>query len=88
MVQSEPDAPASAWRVLAGMHALARRAGTIFFRAGGIAGTLAGGSQVMKLLMEGIHLIYNDEERIGWFHRQLRGLLLLLITMAPILAAG
>lgn len=54
---------------------------------GGI-GTLAGGSQVMKLLMEGIHLIYGDEERMGWLHRQLRGLLLLLITMAPILAAG
>lgn len=54
----------------------------------GIIGTLLGGSQVMKLLMEGIHLIYGDEERIGFLHRQLRGLLLLLITMAPILAAG
>ena len=42
----------------------------------------------MKLLMDGIHLIYGDEERIGFLHRQLRGLLLLLITMAPILAAG
>jgi len=54
----------------------------------GAAGTLLGGSQVMKLLMEGIHLIYGDEERIGFWHRQLRGFLLLLITMAPILAAG
>jgi len=51
-------------------------------------GTLLGGSQVMKLLMDGIHLIYGDEERIGFLHRQLRGLLLLLITMAPILVAG
>ncbi len=42
----------------------------------------------MKLLMDGIHLIYGDEERIGFFHRQFRGLLLLLITMAPILVAG
>src|SRR3974377_1931376 len=42
----------------------------------------------MKLLMDGIHLIYGDEERIGFLHRQLRGLLLLLITMAPILVAG
>jgi membrane protein len=50
--------------------------------------TLFGGSQVMKLLMEGIHLIYGDEERIGFLHRQFRGLLLLLITIAPILAAG
>src|SRR6516225_5744322 len=54
----------------------------------GWTGTLFGGSQVMKLLMEGIHLIYGDEERIGFWHRQFRGLLLLLITMAPILVAG
>ena len=54
----------------------------------GWVGTLFGGSQVMKLLMEGIHLIYGDEERIGFLHRQFRGLLLLLITIAPILAAG
>jgi membrane protein len=54
----------------------------------GAAGALIGGTQVMKLLMQGIHLIYDEEERIGFLHRQLRGLLLLLITMAPILAAG
>src|ERR1700740_2831631 len=54
----------------------------------GWAGTLIGGSQVMKLLMDGIHLIYEDEERLGFCHRQFRGLLLLLITMAPILVAG
>ena len=54
----------------------------------GVTGALFGGTQVMKLLMEGIHLIYGDEERIGFVHRQLRGLLLLLITMAPIVAAG
>jgi membrane protein len=55
--------------------------------AGGI-GTLAGGTQVMKLLMQGIHLIYEDEERLGFFQRQVRGLLLLLITMMPIVVAG
>jgi membrane protein len=54
----------------------------------GAAGTLFGGSQVMKLLMEGIQLIYGDQEQMGWFHRQMRGLLLLLITIAPILVAG
>jgi membrane protein len=54
----------------------------------GAVGTLVGGSQVMKLLMQGIHLIYGDEERMGFLHRQLRGLLLLLITIAPILVAG
>ncbi len=54
----------------------------------GWAGTLLGGSQVMTLLMDGIHLIYGDKERISYLHRQLRGLLLLLITIAPILVAG
>jgi membrane protein len=54
----------------------------------GWAGTLFGGSQVMKQLMDGIHLIYGDDERLGFLHRQFRGLLLLLITIAPILAAG
>lgn len=54
----------------------------------GWAGTLLAGSQVMKLLMEGIHIIYGDGEKPGFLHRQLRGLLLLLITMAPLLAAG
>jgi membrane protein len=54
----------------------------------GAAGTLLGGSQVMRLLMSGIHLIYEEPERMGFFQRQWRGLLLLLITVAPILAAG
>ncbi|MGB7848456.1 MAG: YihY/virulence factor BrkB family protein [Candidatus Acidiferrum sp.] len=54
----------------------------------GALGTLLGGSQVMKLVMEGIHLIYGEEVRIGFLHRQLRGVLLLLITMAPIVVAG
>ncbi len=68
---------------------LARR-GTDLWKVAllGWAGTLFGGSQVMKQLMDGIHLIYGDDERLDFLHRQLRGLLLLLITIAPILAAG
>lgn len=54
----------------------------------GAGGALLGGSQVMKLLMNGIHLIYDEQEQMGFVQRQLRGLLLLLITVAPILAAG
>src|SRR5258708_453490 len=53
----------------------------------GSTGTLLAGSQVMKLLMEGIHTIYGDLEKPGFLHRQLRGLLLLLLTIAPLLAA-
>jgi membrane protein len=54
----------------------------------GWTGTLLAGSQVMKLIMEGIHTIYDDPERIGFLHRQFRGLLLLLVTIAPMLAAA
>jgi membrane protein len=54
----------------------------------GWAGTILAGSQVMRLLMEGIHIIYGDRERPGFLHRQLRGLALLLVTIAPLLAAG
>src|SRR5260370_7986044 len=54
----------------------------------GWAGTLIAGSQVMKLIMEGIHMIYGDTERPGFLHRQLRGLLLLLSTIAPLLVAA
>jgi membrane protein len=54
----------------------------------GWAGTLLAGSQVMKLVMEGIHIIYGDKEKPGFLHRQVRGLMLLLITIAPLLSAA
>src|SRR5262244_1425927 len=54
----------------------------------GWAGTLLAGSQVMKLIMEGIHTIYGDVEKPGFFHRQWRGLLLLLATIAPLIVAS
>lgn len=54
----------------------------------GWAGTLLAGSQVMKLVMEGIHIIYGDRDKLGFLHRQLRGLALLLLTIAPLLGAA
>jgi membrane protein len=54
----------------------------------GWTGTLLAGSQVMKLVMEGIHIIYGEKEMPGFLHRQRRGLLLLLITIAPLLGAA
>jgi len=54
----------------------------------GWAGTLLAGSQVMKLIMEGIHTIYGDAEKPGFLHRQWRGLLLLVATIAPLMAAS
>jgi membrane protein len=68
---------------------LSRRGTDIWkYAALGGAGLLFGGAQVMTLLMEGIHLIYGEDEPKGFVRRQLRGLLLLLITIAPILGAG
>src|SRR2546428_629490 len=54
----------------------------------GLTGTLLAGSQVMKLVMQGIQVIYGEEDRMGWLPRQVRGLVLILVTIAPLLAAG
>ncbi len=54
----------------------------------GWAGTLLAGSQVMKLIMEGVHSIYGDKVKPGFLHRQWRGLVLLLATIAPLLVAS
>jgi membrane protein len=54
----------------------------------GWAGTVLAGSQVMKLVMQGIHLIYGERERFGFLHRQIRAMALLLITIAPLIAAA
>jgi len=53
----------------------------------GWTGTLLAGSQVMKLVMHGIHTIYGDTDELGFLHRQVRGLMLLLVTIAPLLGA-
>ena len=54
----------------------------------GWAGTLLAGTQVMKLLMEGIHMVYGEPMSAGFIRRQLRALLLLLVTMAPLVSAA
>jgi membrane protein len=54
----------------------------------GWTGTLLAGSQVMKLVMQGIHIVYGDKEPLGFLHRQVRGLMLLLVTIAPLLGAA
>ncbi len=53
----------------------------------GWVGTLLVGSQVMKLIMEGIHLIYGDRKRHSFLGRQLRGLLLFSVTIVAWLVA-
>ena len=55
----------------------------------GWVGTLLVGSQVMKLIMEGIHLIYGDREKHSFLGRQIRGLLLFCVSIvAWLLAIG
>jgi membrane protein len=54
----------------------------------GWTGTVLAGSQVMRLLMEGIHVVYGDRDRPPFLQRQVRSLLLLLVTIAPLLAAA
>jgi membrane protein len=53
----------------------------------GWLGTLLAGSQVMKLIMEGIHLIYGEREKNSFLGRQLRGLLLFSVSVVAWLAA-
>jgi membrane protein len=53
----------------------------------GLIGTLLAGTQVMRLLMEGIQTIYGDHDRPGYLHRQLRSVALLMVTIAPLMAA-
>jgi len=53
----------------------------------GWLGTLLVGSQVMKLIMEGIHLIYGDRGRYSFLGRQLRALLLFCVTIVVWLMA-
>ena len=54
----------------------------------GLSVTLVAGSQVMKLIMEGIRRIYGDRQGFSYLRRQLRGLLLLCITIALLLVAA
>lgn len=54
----------------------------------GWTGTLLAGSQVMMLLTEGIRMIYDDPQRMAFRKRLARGLILLLVTMVPLLAAA
>ncbi len=53
----------------------------------GWIGTSLAGSQVMKLIMEGIHLVYGDHEKHSFLGRQVRGLLLFSVAIVAWLIA-
>ncbi len=50
-------------------------------------GTFLAGSQVMKLIMEGIRLIYGESDRHSFVGRQFRGLLLFSVSVVAWIAA-
>jgi membrane protein len=49
----------------------------------GLAGSLLAGGQMMRLVIDGLHMVYKDRERPGYWSRNLRALLLLAIAIAP-----
>jgi membrane protein len=49
----------------------------------GLGGTLLAGTQMMKLLMEGLRLVYGDQNRPDVVSRHVRALLLLGATIIP-----
>ncbi len=49
----------------------------------GLGGTLLAGTQMMKLLMEGIRIVYHDPEPQSVVSRHIRALLLLTATLVP-----
>ena len=53
----------------------------------GWVGTLLVGAQVMKLIMEGIYLIYGDRKRHSFLGRQVRGVLLFCVSIVAWLLA-
>ena len=54
----------------------------------GLGGTLLAGAQMMRLFISGFQTVHGDRERIGFWSHNLRALLLLIVTLAPWLAAA
>jgi membrane protein len=85
-VRFSPILPPGTWQLVS-EYALRPEANTWRWVLLGWAGTLLVGSQVMKLIKEGIHMIYGDHERHSFLGRQLRGLLLFCVTIVAWLGA-
>ncbi len=54
----------------------------------GVAGTLLAGTQVMRLLIDGFQMAHADPERPGFWIREGRAALLLVVTFVPWLATA
>jgi membrane protein len=49
----------------------------------GLAGSLLAGGQMMRLVIDGLQMVYKDRQGPGYWNRNLRALLLLAIAIAP-----
>jgi membrane protein len=49
----------------------------------GLAGSLLAGGQMMRLVIDGLQMVYKDRDLLGYWPRNLRALLLLAIAIAP-----
>jgi membrane protein len=78
--------PPGSWQLVSGLllHQEVNAWQWVFL---GWVGTLLVGSQVMKLIMQGIQLIYGDHEQHSFLGRQLRGLLLFAVSVIAWLVA-
>jgi membrane protein len=72
--------PPGSWQLLSDFL-LRREVDPLHWTLFGAVGALLVGSQVIKLIMEGISLIYRDPRRHSFLGRQLRGLLLFSVTI-------
>lgn len=78
--------PPGSWQLVS-EFLLRQPVNTFLWNLFGWTGTLLVGSQVMKLIMEGIHVIYGDRERLSFLGRQLRGMFLFCVTIGGWLVA-
>jgi membrane protein len=72
--------PPGSWQLLSA-YVLRQEVNAWYFALIGWVGTLLVGSQVMKLIIKGLELIYGDRGTHSFVGRQLRGLLLFSVTI-------
>ena len=78
--------PPGSWQLISA-YVLRQEVNTWYLAVIGWVGTLLVGSQVMKLIIKGIELIYGDQGTHSFLGRQLRGLLLFSVTIVTWLVA-
>jgi membrane protein len=78
--------PPGSWQLLSG-YMLRQEVNAWYLALIGWVGTFLVGSQVIKLVIKGIELIYGDHDTHSFLGRQLRGLLLFCVTSVAWLVA-